>query len=264
MEATIARAIQILLALGGAYLIGLWVVLIIWTYRDIEARSRSVVTQVAATMVSILFFIPGTLIYLLLRPKETLDATFQRSLEEEYLLQDIEAAAVCPSCEKPVDEEWVICAHCETRLKEACSTCGRAIDVRWSVCPYCGNDESMAAAVIRPKVTPLTRYVQPEALPEPAAVQVPAGTIREQPAVRPELPEQAPAAFIGPPAPPASVTAGPVRLFDRRRTREAMRLRELNGARDDRPVAAISSTSGHDHGAGDHENGPPSTANGRR
>lgn len=263
MEATIARAIQVLLALGGAYLIGLWVVLIIWTYRDIEARSRSVVTQVAATMVSILFFIPGTLIYLLLRPKETLDATFQRSLEEEYLLQDIEAAVVCPSCEKPVDEEWVICAHCETRLKEACSTCGRAIDVRWSVCPYCGNDESMAAAVIRPKVTPLTRYVQPEALPEPETAQVAMSSIREQPIVRPELPQEAPAAFIGPQAQPSSLPTGPVRLFDRRRTREASRLRESNGAHDDRPMAAISSGSASENGT-DRDSGLPSAANGRQ
>ena len=81
MESAIARAIQILLALAGAYMAGLWIVLIVWTYRDIETRSRNVVTQVASTVLSALFFIPGVLLYMLLRPKETLDSSFQRSLE---------------------------------------------------------------------------------------------------------------------------------------------------------------------------------------
>ena len=96
MEATIARALQVLIALSGAYLAALWVVLIVWTYRDIETRSRSVVTQVFSSMLSALFFVPGVLLYMMLGPKETLDLTFQRSLEEEYLLQDIEASAGKP------------------------------------------------------------------------------------------------------------------------------------------------------------------------
>ncbi|MEZ4500631.1 MAG: hypothetical protein R2839_11270 [Thermomicrobiales bacterium] len=61
-----------------------------WAYRDINARSQSVVTQIVGTLLVVLFSIPGALLYLLLRPKETLDEAYQRSLEEEYLLQDLE------------------------------------------------------------------------------------------------------------------------------------------------------------------------------
>lgn len=137
LEAFIARGLQILLALGGAYLLALWFVLIIWTFRDIEARSRNVVTQVTSTLLVVLFYVPGFLLYWLLRPKETLDEAYQRSLEEEYLFQDLQELPLCPSCHHYVEDDYQICPHCNTQLKEPCHSCARLVDLQWSVCPYC-------------------------------------------------------------------------------------------------------------------------------
>lgn len=137
LEALIARALQIFLALGGAYLLALWFVLIIWTFRDIGSRSRSVVTQVTSTLLVVLFYVPGFLLYWLLRPKETLDEAYQRSLEEEYLYQDLQELPLCPSCQHYVEDEYQICPHCNTQLKEPCHSCARLVDLQWSVCPYC-------------------------------------------------------------------------------------------------------------------------------
>ena len=58
---TAARGAQFLLAIGIAYLIALWFALVAWTFRDIEARSRSVFTQVFSTLLVVLFFVPGLL-----------------------------------------------------------------------------------------------------------------------------------------------------------------------------------------------------------
>src|SRR6188472_3752158 len=99
MEEIIARGIQVFVALSVAYLVALWFVLAVWAYRDSESRSKSIVTQVFSTLLVVLFFIPGALLYMVLRPRETLDSTFQRSLEEEYLLQDLEEIPLCPSCQ---------------------------------------------------------------------------------------------------------------------------------------------------------------------
>ena len=137
-ETFIARGLQILLALGGAYLVATWFVLAVWTFRDIESRSRSVITQVFSTLLVVLFWVPGWLLYRLLRPKETLDEAYQRSLEEEYLLQDLQELPLCPSCNHFVDDEWRLCPHCNTQLREDCSNCGRLIDLKWEICPYCG------------------------------------------------------------------------------------------------------------------------------
>lgn len=138
-ETLIARGLQILVALGGAYLVATWFVLAVWTFRDIESRSRSVITQVFSTLLVVLFWVPGWLLYRLLRPNETLDEAYQRSLEEEYLLQDLQELPLCPGCNHFVDDEWRLCPHCNTQLREDCSSCGRLIDLKWDVCPYCGT-----------------------------------------------------------------------------------------------------------------------------
>lgn len=132
-----ARGAQFILAIGIAYVIALWFAIVAWTFRDIESRSRSVFTQVFSTLLVVLFFVPGLLLYLILRPKETLDQAFQRALEEEYLLQDLDELPLCPGCQRAVDPEFVLCPHCQTRLREPCPSCSRLIDLRWNVCPYC-------------------------------------------------------------------------------------------------------------------------------
>lgn len=141
MEAAIARGIQLLIALGGAYLLALWFALIVWTFQDIQTRSRSVVAQIFSTLVVVLFFVPGVLIYMILRPRDTLDDAFQRSLEEEYLLQDLDELLLCPTCQHQVEPDFVFCPHCRSSLRSSCAGCGRLIDLRWDICPYCGEEQ---------------------------------------------------------------------------------------------------------------------------
>lgn len=137
MIETAARGVQFFLAIGIAYVVALWFALVAWTFRDIESRSRSVFTQVFSTLLVVLFFVPGLLLYLILRPKETLDQAFQRALEEEYLLQDLDELPLCPGCQRTVDPEFRLCPHCLTAIRGPCAACARLIDLRWGVCPYC-------------------------------------------------------------------------------------------------------------------------------
>lgn len=141
IDSFIARALQVFLALGGAYLLATWFVLAVWTFRDIESRSRNVVTQIFSTLLAVFFWIPGVLLYMMLRPKETLDEAYQRSLEEEYLLQDLQELPLCPTCSHFVHDEWQLCPHCNTQLREPCDNCGHLVDLRWDICPYCGQEQ---------------------------------------------------------------------------------------------------------------------------
>lgn len=220
MEGTIARTLQVLIALSGAYLLALWVVLVIWTYRDSESRSRSVVTQVFSTMLAALFFVPGVLLYMMLRPKESLDMTFQRSLEEEYLLQDIEGMTTCFSCHQQIEDDFVVCPHCHSRLKEPCLNCGEQFDVRWSVCPYCAHEKGVPVTTIRPVIQPIDRYVQSQ--PRMLMGDIPVNRAIEQ------LESQA---FnrLEPVPQPVAIAAMSGRAFDRRKTREMNRNRMSNG-----------------------------------
>jgi RNA polymerase subunit RPABC4/transcription elongation factor Spt4 len=141
MEALIARSIQILIALGGAYILTLWFAIVVWTFQDIQARSRSVVAQIFSTLVVLIFSVPGLLIYLILRPRYTLDDAFQRSLEEEYLMQDLEELPLCPACQQYVEDDWVFCPNCRTELRDNCIVCDQLIDLRWEICPFCGAEQ---------------------------------------------------------------------------------------------------------------------------
>ena len=136
---SITKALALGGAVLGAYLVTLWLSLIVWTYRDISARTRDILAQVLATLFVVFFSLPGLFIYLILRPKETLAEQYERSLEEEYLLQDIEERDLCPECKLKIQPEWLICPHCRSGLKRECVSCHKALNLGWNACPYCGK-----------------------------------------------------------------------------------------------------------------------------
>lgn len=125
------------IAFGAAFIAALWLSLIIWTYRDIRSRARDPLARVLAVLVVAVLFLPGMLVYLILRPAHTLEEEYQRTLEEEALLQTIEEVPVCPGCSRHIDPEWMACPHCHTRLKKRCHQCGRLMELPWNLCPYC-------------------------------------------------------------------------------------------------------------------------------
>lgn len=118
-------------------LAALWLAMIVWTNRDMRARSRDPLAQVFVTAIVALLNVPGLLIYFLLRPRETLAEAYERSLEEEALLQEIEEKPTCPGCSQRVQTDWQVCPHCHTKLKKACHKCGHALELPWTICPYC-------------------------------------------------------------------------------------------------------------------------------
>jgi len=129
----------IITAWGGAFLAALWLSLIVWTYRDIRSRARDPLGRILAVLVVAVLFLPGILIYLILRPPRTLEDEYQRTLEEEALLGSIEDIPVCPGCSRRTHPDWKICPNCHTRLKKNCLKCGRLMELPWNLCPYCGT-----------------------------------------------------------------------------------------------------------------------------
>ncbi len=122
---------------SAVFLAILWITLILWTFRDIRRRTRDPLVRILAVLVSTLLFIPGTLVYLLLRPQYTLDEEYQKNLEEEALLQTLEESNLCPGCSKKIDDAWMLCPSCHTKLKKKCSSCGKMMDLNWDICPFC-------------------------------------------------------------------------------------------------------------------------------
>ncbi|MGB7339374.1 MAG: zinc ribbon domain-containing protein [Phototrophicaceae bacterium] len=127
---------------GGVVLVVFWVAMVIWAYRDMRARSRDGLAQLFAAAVVAVLNIPGLFIYILMRPRETLSEAYERSLEEEALLQEIEEKPTCPGCGNRVKDDWQACAYCHTRLKKPCRNCTELLELSWNLCPYCATDQS--------------------------------------------------------------------------------------------------------------------------
>ncbi len=137
----IAPALPVLRWVGiglGVYLLLLQLSLAVWTYEDIRARSENLFWRLLSTLLVLVTGVFGVLVYLLLRPKEKLAEVYARSLERAYIMQDIEERPVCPTCQRGVEPDFILCPYCQTPLKKKCPHCGRLMDLSWQRCPYCG------------------------------------------------------------------------------------------------------------------------------
>lgn len=215
--------LQFVGAIVAIYLAAIWVALVFWTYRDIRQRSRDPILQTVAVLLVLIFFLPGHWVYLIVRPRYTLTELYERSLEEEALLQELEDQKACPTCKRRVSDEFLLCPSCRTQLKEPCRQCSRPLSYAWVACPFCGLEKPpregygprpvrgpaarMAAAQgaparTRPNSAAATAR-QPAPNPRPAASAEPA----PKPAPRPS---RDPFGRSQPTTPAASADDGPV------------------------------------------------------
>jgi RNA polymerase subunit RPABC4/transcription elongation factor Spt4 len=127
------------------FLVVFWLSLIIWTFRDIRARTQDFLTQILATVLVLLFNIGGLFIYMILRPRQTLAEIYERQLEEESLLAEMTERQTCTNCHARVEPDFQVCPSCGQKLKRSCPKCERLLELRWTYCPYCASNVGGAA-----------------------------------------------------------------------------------------------------------------------
>lgn len=142
---TIATIAGVIVAVLGAFLFAFWVAMGIWTFNDIRTRSRDWLTIILACLLVLIFPIIGLVLYLMIRPKQTLADMYDRALEEEALLREIEETLACHNCGVPVRDNWVYCPNCHAQLQHACQNCGNLVRGEWDICVYCGLQQQPAA-----------------------------------------------------------------------------------------------------------------------
>lgn len=149
--------VQLGLRMIGIYLIVIWIATAYWAFRDMQQRSDNAILPylVAAGIILFtpIFFIFAVWVYKIVRPHEKIGEVWERNLAEEALLAEVEAIHHCPTCERRVNEEWIICPTCRTRLNRVCPNCSRLVGMDWSLCAWCGKDferREIAASVAQP------------------------------------------------------------------------------------------------------------------
>jgi Double zinc ribbon len=119
-------------------LVVLWLALIVYTYLDARRRISDPFLIACATVASFFPYI-GTAVYAIVRPPEFLEDAHERELEikaAELRVRQLRELT-CPSCEYPVEKNFLRCPNCQRRLKDPCPTCSKPVDPRWALCPFC-------------------------------------------------------------------------------------------------------------------------------
>jgi hypothetical protein len=150
------------LAGAGFYLVLLWLAACLWAFNDLRLRHRNpalpYVAAVSMVLASPLLFPLAIVVYRIVRPAETLAVSRERLLSDRLLDLETSETLRCPGCGDGVDEQWLACPACRTRLAHRCLSCRRSMGLDWSVCAWCA-----------------TEFGQPviaDALPQPVAVTV--------------------------------------------------------------------------------------------
>ncbi len=137
-------AVQFGLRAAAVYVVILWLAAAYWAFRDMQSRSENPIVPYLGAALIILFtpilFPFAIVVYRVIRPQERLGEVYERNLAEEALLAEVETIRTCPSCARRVNEEWIICPTCRTRLNRVCANCGRLVGLDWSLCAWCGKD----------------------------------------------------------------------------------------------------------------------------
>jgi hypothetical protein len=165
----IGVALELIVAGVSALTVAFWIAMVVWVFRDIRLRTRDLFAWILAALLALLLGPIGLILYLFLRPKETLAEVYDRQLEEEALLRDISLRRACPTCQAVTEPEWLVCPHCRTELRRLCESCGRPQDLNWVICPYCCTAPESRTTQALPAHAPVVTQPAPvEAAPAAA------------------------------------------------------------------------------------------------
>ncbi len=120
------------------YLVVLWLALTAWAAIDIFGRSKNWFIRFGAVVLVGLGSVFGFILYLIVRPQNTLEDRDLRELEEK-ILESQSKVFSCPSCSEILRDDFLFCTNCATAVKRECPGCHRALEISWAQCPFCGT-----------------------------------------------------------------------------------------------------------------------------
>jgi RNA polymerase subunit RPABC4/transcription elongation factor Spt4 len=151
-----SEVVQASLILIGICIVTTWLAAAYWAFRDMHDRTENPVLPYLAGTLVLFGYLLGVLVYRIVRPPERLGDVYERNLAQEALLAEVEAVRTCQTCDRRVDDEWIICPWCRTRLKRVCPNCERLVGLDWTLCAWCGKDFERAASATSSAPAPAT------------------------------------------------------------------------------------------------------------
>ena len=133
-----------------------WLATAFWVYKDARRRIND---PWLVGMAAVLGLVPpfvGPIVYLFLRPPESIEERRDRELDNRALEERLAGSDLrCPVCRAHVQAAFLVCPVCTTRLKQACDSCGSPLEPIWQACPYCATPVPPAATIGEEPLQPL-------------------------------------------------------------------------------------------------------------
>ena len=115
-----------------------WLVIIGWVWIDSSERTSDKNRRFIYVFLVIILNIPGLIIYLIVRPSETIEEIYWADLERRYIKFETAELGDCPKCGHQLYPGYVFCTNCGYEIKKRCPKCNVLVDKDHKFCEFCG------------------------------------------------------------------------------------------------------------------------------
>ncbi len=120
-------------------LIVFWIVVLYWVWLDSGERTSNKTVKFSYVLLVAVLNIVGLIIYLIIRPTQTIEEIYWSDLERRYLKYETAELGDCTKCGRQLFPGFNFCPHCRETIKIKCPNCRVNIDKRSKFCPFCGT-----------------------------------------------------------------------------------------------------------------------------
>ncbi len=116
-----------------------WIVVLDWVWLDAGERTTKRTSRVVYLLLVLFLNVIGWIIYLIIRPSQTIEQIYWADLERRYLKYETAELGDCPKCGTQLYPGYTFCPKCGLELKTRCEVCNVYIEKSNEYCPYCGT-----------------------------------------------------------------------------------------------------------------------------
>lgn len=121
-------------------LVVFWLVVLYWVWLDSGERTSNKTVKISYVILVAVLNVVGLLIYLIIRPSQTIEEIYWADLERRYLKYETAELGDCPKCGSQLFPGYTFCPNCRYKLKMKCPRCNVYVDKKDKFCPHCGQE----------------------------------------------------------------------------------------------------------------------------
>ena len=116
-----------------------WIVVLDWVWMDSGERTTNRKARIIYVLLVLFLNVIGWIIYLIIRPSQTIEQIYWADLERRYLKYETAELDDCVKCGTQLYPGYTYCPKCGLEIKMKCRACGTYIEKDSDFCPFCGK-----------------------------------------------------------------------------------------------------------------------------